>query len=149
MLRDVEGGVGYMRRHVFTPTAIAILRRLADEGRSAAEIAEAIGSTPASVRVKCCHLKVRLRPGRSISSRPKTYQAQAQTLLVNMDQATYLNFRQKAAQMRISASKLARMLLDAIVASNIYEAVLDNRDYGPREERSPPARVLNPCRSAD
>ena len=49
------------RRRVFTPAAIDAIRVLAAQGKSAAEIAAAIGSTPASVRVKCCQLKISLR----------------------------------------------------------------------------------------
>jgi hypothetical protein len=54
----VSGG---SRRRVFTQTAINTIRILAARGKSAAEIAMAIGSTPASVRVKCCQLKISLR----------------------------------------------------------------------------------------
>ena len=49
---------------IFTPTAVEIIRGLARQGRSAPEIADAIGSTPASVRAKCSLLKIRLRRGR-------------------------------------------------------------------------------------
>jgi len=53
------------RRRVFTPSAIEIMRELASQGKTAAQIASAIGSTPASVRVKCCHLKIKVaRRGR-------------------------------------------------------------------------------------
>jgi hypothetical protein len=46
------------RSDIFTPAAVRMIRRLAEQGQSAAEIAEAIGSTPGSVRVKCCRLKI-------------------------------------------------------------------------------------------
>src|SRR5689334_8618062 len=59
------GKAGMPRRsEIFTPAALRMVRRLAEQGQSAAEIAEAIGSTPGSVRVKCCRLKIRLRPAR-------------------------------------------------------------------------------------
>jgi hypothetical protein len=47
-------------KRVFTPAAITIIRELAAEGKTAAEIAEVVDSTPASVRVKCCQLKIQL-----------------------------------------------------------------------------------------
>jgi hypothetical protein len=54
-----------MARRVFTPVVIKAIRELASQGKSASEIAAAIGSTAASVRVKCCQLKIQLsRRGR-------------------------------------------------------------------------------------
>ena len=65
------------RGQVFTPRAVKIIRGLADQGKSASEIADVIGSTPASVRVRCCQLKIKLprrgRPSRS-GSRPRDMQ---------------------------------------------------------------------------
>jgi hypothetical protein len=64
------------RGQVFTPKAVKIIRGLADQGRSASEIANVIGSTPASVRVRCCQLKIKLfrrgRPSRSGSESGET-----------------------------------------------------------------------------
>jgi len=39
-----------------------------------------------------------------------------------------LKIQRKAAQMQKSAAELSRMLLEAIVSSNIYEAVLDDTE---------------------
>ena len=47
-----------MPRRVFTPAVIKAIREMAGQGKSASEIAATIGSTPASVRVKCCQLKI-------------------------------------------------------------------------------------------
>jgi hypothetical protein len=60
---------------VFTPTAIESIRELAGQGRSASEIADAIGSTAASVRVKCCQLKINIRPPNA--TRPDTVRGPA------------------------------------------------------------------------
>ena len=49
------------RPRVFTPSAINTIRGLAGQGKSASEIAEVIGSTTGSVRVKCSQLKIKLR----------------------------------------------------------------------------------------
>src|SRR3984893_3822344 len=49
------------RRRVFTPSAINRSRGLAGQGKSASEIAEVVGSTTRSVRVKCSQLKIKLR----------------------------------------------------------------------------------------
>lgn len=114
------------RGQVFTPRAVKIIRGLADQGKSASEIAEIIGSTPASVRVRCCQLKIKLprrgRPSRS-GSRPRDMQERKVALYVRSD--VYAALNAKAAHMQKSPDELAGMLLEAIAASDIYGAVLD------------------------
>jgi hypothetical protein len=57
-MRNVFGKAARRRlRRVFNAATIETIRRMAKEGK---EIAEVIGSTAASVRVKCSELKIRL-----------------------------------------------------------------------------------------
>jgi hypothetical protein len=117
------------RSHIFTPAAIEILRRMANEGKSAPEIADAIGSTAASVRVRCCQLKIKLAQGaRTDVPRAQHRNVQEQKLIVGMPPAVYTALAQKAAGMRKSTDELVGMLLEAVVSSDIYEAVLDADD---------------------
>src|SRR6202035_2769338 len=51
------------RPRVFTPSTINTIRGLAGQGKSASEIAEVIGSTTGSVRVRCSQLKIKLGQG--------------------------------------------------------------------------------------
>jgi hypothetical protein len=53
---------------VFTPQKVALMQQMADAGCSAREIAEAIGSTPSSVRVVCSCQKIQLKAGRRPAS---------------------------------------------------------------------------------
>jgi hypothetical protein len=107
------------RRLVYTPAVIELVRQLAGQGRSAAEIATVIGSTAATVRVKCCQLQIKL------SKRGR----QSQRWFAKIDRvfgARRLRcLNRKAAYMQKSPIELAGMLLEAIVGSNLYEAVLD------------------------
>jgi hypothetical protein len=121
----VSGG---SRRRVFTQTAIDTIRVLAAQGKSAAEIAAAIGSTPASVRVKCCHLKIELRR----RGRP-TRQIGWRSVVSYLHAADYAALKRKAAEMEKSAGELAGELLKAIICSEIYEAVLDDDKYSGRK----------------
>src|ERR1700732_3714748 len=57
-------------RRVFTPQNLAIMRRMAEQGCSAPEIAKGLGSTPSSVRVTCSRQQIRLRRGRGDVARP-------------------------------------------------------------------------------
>ena len=110
------------RCRVFTPSAINTIRELAGQGKSASEIAEVIGSTTGSVRVKCSQLKIKLRrQGRPGPKRQITGQ-----IVICLSDADYAALKRKAADMQKSAVKLSGELLEAIISSNIYEAVLDD-----------------------
>jgi hypothetical protein len=118
-LELISGGLQRRRRRIFTPSAINTIRRLAAQGKSASQIAEVIGSTSASVRVKCCLLKIKLR-------RRHAPQISGQSLVVYLHAADYAALKRKAADMQKSASELSGELLTAIIRSDIYEAVLDD-----------------------
>jgi hypothetical protein len=118
--RPFNDGAQRRRRRIFTPSAIDTIRRLAAQGKSASEIAEVIGSTSASVRVKCCQLQIKLRrrhPRQIISG---------QSVVVYLHDADYTALKRKGEGMQKSVSELSAELLKAIIRSNIYEAVLDD-----------------------
>ena len=52
-----------------------------------------------------------------------------QRLLICLSDADYAALKRKAADMQKSAVKLSGELLEAIISSDIYEAV-EGRDYG-------------------
>lgn len=116
-----------MRRSVFTPGAVELIRESARQGKSAVEIADVIGSTAASVRVKCCQLKIKLsrRGGASAQHDWRRYVGEGR-LTVFMQRADYTALERKAAHKHKSAFEFARMLLHEIISSNIYENVLDD-----------------------
>jgi hypothetical protein len=108
------------RRRVFTPTAIDAIRVLAAQGKSAAEIAAAIGSTPASVRVKCCQLKISLR-----RRWEQALHIEGHRLIIYLQDADYAALKRKAADRQRSV-ELSGELLRAVIRGDIYEAVLDD-----------------------
>ena len=115
-----------MPRRVFTLAAVKVVRELASQGKSAANIATIIGSTPASVRVKCCQLKIQLsRRGRP-SLVPNLSPPNGPKLVLYMRPDDYAALMRKATQMSKSPVELAGMLLEAIASANIFEAVLDD-----------------------
>src|SRR5580658_8262130 len=113
-----------MTKRVFTPAAIETIREMAAQKKPAAEIAEVINSTAASVRVKCCHLKIPLlrrgRPNLNYFGREK--------LVLYLRPAAYTALKRKAADMQKPTDELARMLLAETVKSNIFEAVLGDAE---------------------
>jgi hypothetical protein len=109
---------------VFTRAVINVIRELASQGKTAAQIATIIGSTPGSVRVKCCRLKISLsRRGRPslVPSFPSDNQGK---LVVRMRADDYAALTRRAQQMDRSPVELAAMLLEAVASGNIFEAVL-------------------------
>jgi len=120
-VRSVNAGRSN-RGRIFSPQAVEAIRELIAQGKSAQEIAVAIGSTAGSVRVKCCQLKMKL-PRRSRQSRHAFAQKK---LVVYMQPAVRAALEVKASQMQKSAAELSVRLLEAIVGSDLYEAVLDD-----------------------
>jgi hypothetical protein len=118
-----------MPRRVFTPAVIKGIRELASQGKSASEIAAAIGSTAASVRVKCCLLKIQLsRRGRPSLVPSWPQHPGEHKLVIYLRPEDYTVLKRKAAHMHKSLAVLAGMLLEAIVSADIFEAVLDDRE---------------------
>ena len=118
-LGPVSSGLPRGARRVFTPSAINTIRRLVGQGKSALEIAEVIGSTAASVRVNCSHLKIKLRRQRQRGDG-------GQELVIYLRDADYVALERKAVHMKKSAVELSGELLEAIIRSDIFEAVLDD-----------------------
>jgi DNA-binding CsgD family transcriptional regulator len=136
-----------MPRHgiVFTPRAVETIRRLADHEKTAAEIADVIGSTAGSVRVKCSQLKIKLTRGRR---RNIILQIGRQKLTVYMRPSDCAALKWKAARLQRSSDELAADLLEAIISSDIYEAVLDEDDahVSRTRDRNPKATTHGRCR---
>ena len=117
---------------IFTPTNLCRIQRMALEGSSAIEIAQAIGSTPGSVRVVCCQHKIKIgrrerQPMRDAVSKP-VRPSSDQAIAAHLPTSISTEFHRKAEELQIPVSVLATKLLSAIVISNIYEAVLDDGD---------------------
>ena len=121
-------------QRVFTAQNLSLIERMAGQGHSAKEIAEAIGSTPSSVRVKCSHRKIRLKRGRGRTRRPVSLGQSDQPLretgkmpvLAYMLESLYVDFSRKAVDLDKSPSVFASLLLTAIASSDLYKAVLDD-----------------------
>jgi hypothetical protein len=118
-------------RRVFTPQNLAIVRRMAEQGCSAPEIAKALGSTPSSVRVTCSRQQIRLRRGRGDAARPPLvqrpvdYEGRGVPVVAYLAEPLYAEFRRQANDLQKPASDFASMLLSAIAESDLYKAVLD------------------------
>ena len=116
-------------RRVFTPQNVVLMQQMVDEGSSAREIAATLGSTPASVRVTCSHLGIRLRRRRGCVPRPLPSSGLMRDLEVPvvayMPAEQYAEFTSRARAQGKPPGTFASMLLSAIATSDLYKAVLD------------------------
>ncbi len=102
-----------MRKSKTDPTLIPLL---VDEGLSDLEIANRMGWTVGTLRVRCSQLKISLR--RKIASGRN----------IVLPDGILGQLRQRAALMGISAHTLAADLLEVIARDSLYDAVLDKDD---------------------
>ena len=94
----------------------ALIPYFISEGLSDEEIAERMGWTVGTLRVRCSQLKISLR--RKVSTERH----------IALPKAIVDQLQQYAATMGISASSLAIELLEAITRDRLYRAVLDRDD---------------------
>jgi hypothetical protein len=118
------------RRRVFTPQSLSLVRQMAEQGSSAADIAKTIGSTAGSVRVMCSHNMIKLKRGRgSIAQQGSVREPSERSihvpLVAHMPPALYAEFESRARDLHKPPAMFASMLLNAIAASDLYRAVLD------------------------
>ena len=119
------------RRRVFTSQNVVLMKRMAEQGCSAPEIARAIGSTTASVRVTCSRQQIRLRRGRGDVARPAPVHAPLTQevgvpVVAYLPETLYADFKQHANDLHKPGSAFASMLLSAIAIGDLYKAVLDD-----------------------
>jgi hypothetical protein len=95
-----------------------LISTLVQDGLSDLEIANRMGWTVGTLRVRCSQLKISLRR-KNINSRQFV-----------LPQTIFDELQQRAAMMGVSTSALAAELLHAIVRDGLYNAVLDRDDNG-------------------
>jgi hypothetical protein len=111
------------KRRVFTAHALDLIRKMAERGSSAIEIARSVGSTPGSVRVVCSQHKIKIHSRGAANS----HRMSEHMIVVHMPSPLFLEFHRKAEHLQMPVSILAGNLLAAITISDIYEAVLDDK----------------------
>ena len=122
------------RSKLLTSATLDQIETWLNEGLCAAAIAEKIGCTLGTLRVRCSQYGISLRrkksPGAAVgcSSHPASQtrgDLPTKLLRIHMAKPTVNNLRSRAAQKGISESTLAVVLLESIVRDDLFEAVLD------------------------
>jgi transposase-like protein len=135
------------RRKIFTASVMRRIPRWIDQGLNATEIADNIGCTVGTLRVRSSQLGISLRrkslddqvKGRSawrgsLSRAPRSGGVEHDPLddkvelTVVVSKATAERLRRQASLKRMSHSALAACLLEFIARDKLYDAVLDGHD---------------------
>ena len=128
------------QRTKFTPTTVVQIQCWLDEGLSAEQIAQRVGCTIGTLRVRCSQLGISLRcrkphapdkrdakGTRGMRTKPKTGSADArERLILSIRTGTLDQIRTFASSKGVSGSRFAASLLEKIAEDGLYEAVLDD-----------------------
>jgi hypothetical protein len=118
---------------MFFPAVLLQVRSLVDQGFSAVEIAEKLGCTLGTLRVKCSQSGISLRRWNASAATSKSNLQKR--LMIRIPENVALGLQQQADKKGVSQADLVLALLDAIVRDNLYEAVLD-RDIDPKMHKA-------------
>ena len=119
-----------MPRRIFTPHGIATMRNMAANGDSARDIAQRLGSTSASVRVKCSQLKIKLvrRGPWSAVVDGSGGDNQERTFMITLQLAEFSKLVEAAQLRNCSPPVLARRIVTLVLRDNLVDGVLDEDD---------------------
>jgi hypothetical protein len=111
------------RSRIFSPLVLLEISRLVARGLSAAEIAEKLGCSIGTLRVKCSHHGISLR--RCDGSSAVTERVPHARIVIQLGWTTAVGLQQKAQAQGTTGPRLAAALIEAIVQDNLYDAVID------------------------
>jgi len=114
------------KRKLFTPAVLQQVARWVASGQSAEEIAERIGCTPGTLKVRCSHEGISLRrhrPAGEVVGKPKRRRSRVS---VQVPGSIFAVIEARAAPKGMTGAALATSLLAKIVTDDLFEAVLDD-----------------------
>jgi hypothetical protein len=121
------------KRSMFSPAVLLQVRSFVDQGLSAVEIAEKLGCTLGTLRVKCSQSGISLRRWNASAATSKSNLQKR--LMIRIPENVAIGLQQQADKKGVSQADLVVALLDAIVRDNLYDAVID-RDIDPRAHKA-------------
>jgi hypothetical protein len=111
------------RSRIFSPLVLREISTLVAQGLSAAEIAEKLGCSIGTLRVKCSHHGISLRRCDGSSTRPG--RIPHARIVIQLGRTAAIGLQQRAQTQGTTGPRLAAALIEAIVQDNLYEAVID------------------------
>jgi hypothetical protein len=112
------------RARIFTPSVLSEISNLVAKGLSPAEIAEKIGCSLGTLRVKCSQHGISLRR-RCNDAGPNSEGRPHARIVIQLSSGAAFRLQQKAQNQGTTGSRLAAAVLEAVVQDNLYDAVID------------------------
>jgi hypothetical protein len=109
-------------RRIFSPAVMSQIRSFVAQDVAAAEIAEKIGCTLGTLRVKCSQSGISLR--RRNPAAPSKESVSKRLSFALSDEAA-VRLQERAEKKGMTTADFAAALLEAIVRDNLYDAVID------------------------
>ena len=119
------------RPAIVTPAALERVAKMVEQGVRAAEIANEIGCTLGTLRVRCSQSKISLRHSRFKNVEGDGCEVDSpnyhtrRRLSLQLPSETVINLEEWAAVQGLSTASLAAKLLVAIARDSLFAAVLD------------------------
>lgn len=112
------------RPRIFSPSVLSQISSFVTQGLSAVEIADKIGCSLGTLRVKCSQHGISLRrccdkSGAKLEPKPHT------RIVIHLPRGAAVQLNQQAQNHGTTGSRLAAALLEAVVQDNLYDAVID------------------------
>jgi hypothetical protein len=112
------------RPRIFSPLVFSQVSTLVAQGLCAAEIAEKIGCSLGTLRVKCSQHGISLRRCCDASGIKSERNPHAR-IVVQLSPNAAVRLQQKARNQGTTGPRLAAAVLEAVVHDNLYDAVID------------------------
>ena len=136
-----------MRKKLLTDRVLAqIPHWIRDEGLGPAEIAEKIGCTIGTLRVRCSNYGISLKQRRGCresSHGEAASEVVLKHLMLRLPDQTRVGLHVRAELLGLSAAELALALIETINRDDLYSAVLDDSRLTQRMVSSPRQRQEN------
>jgi hypothetical protein len=117
----MANGMVAMGRRILTKAVLATIPEMVErDGMRADAIAEKLGCSIGTLKVRCCQARISLRPPGSRCGRPK-----GDRRTIRLNSAALALLQKRAAASGKSEAALARELIETIARDNLYDAVLD------------------------
>lgn len=111
---------------IYTREVLASIPDMVRAGMNSQEIADKIGSTRATLLVRCCQNDISLRrPVRPINNAARIAMERKNALRLRITADAVNAFNDKARQMRTTPVNIIHRLLELIIKDDLIDAILD------------------------
>jgi hypothetical protein len=117
-MHDITSRNVWSRKVILTKEVMARIPNMVQSGMKASDIAEHLGCSEATLKVRCCQAGISLRvPGYRRSKYGR----------IVFPKELIQELTEKAQEYRMSENELARTILKIVIKDDLFDAILDPR----------------------